>query len=229
MLKDIAARKIQSIVNLGDSLFGPIDPLGTAKHLMNNTNIVNIMGNCDQILLDKESNSATYKFVSPMINNEIENWIRTFKDTWVFEDILFCHGSPFHNDKYLLEEVNEMGVVSYKNPNQIAAELEEVPQQFLFCGHSHVFKTFYLSNGKLIINSGSVGLPAYYDDEPFPHVMESFSPYAEYVIAYKTAEKNWSIEHVMIHYDWEKASSIAKANGREDYAFALRTGRALVR
>lgn len=48
VLKDISARDIQLIVNLGDSLFGPIDPLGTAKQLMDNKKIINIMGNCDQ-------------------------------------------------------------------------------------------------------------------------------------------------------------------------------------
>lgn len=42
-------------------MFGPIDPLGTAKQLMNNKNIINIMGNCDEILLKEESKSAICK------------------------------------------------------------------------------------------------------------------------------------------------------------------------
>ncbi|RED59172.1 metallophosphoesterase family protein [Cohnella lupini] len=226
VLKDISARDIQLIVNLGDSLFGPIDPLGTAKQLMDNKNIINIMGNCDQILLNDESNSATFRFVKPMLDDVIKEWIRSFKDTWVFEDLLFCHGTPLINDQYLLEEVNEFSV-SYKNPDQLSMELEEVPQNYIFCGHSHVFRMIYLPNGKFIVNSGSVGLPAYKDELPFPHVMESNSPYAVYVIAYKTQEKNWIIEHIMIHYDWDKASSIAEENGREDYAFAIKTGRAI--
>ncbi|MNZ78294.1 phosphodiesterase [compost metagenome] len=210
VLKDIAARNIQSIVNLGDSLFGPIDPLGTAKQLMDNKNIINIMGNCDQILLNEESNSATFKFVKPMINIEIMEWIRTFETTWVFENLLFCHGTPFLNDQYLLEEVNENSVVSYKKPDQLSLELAEVPQNYIFCGHSHVFKMVYLPDGKFIVNSGSVGLPAYEDELPFPHLMESNSPYADYVIACKTTAEIWSLEHIMIHYDWEKASSIAE-------------------
>jgi putative phosphoesterase len=226
VLNDISSRNIHLIVNLGDSLFGPIDPLGTAMHLMNNKNIINIMGNCDQILLNDESNSATFQFVKPLINKEIEKWIRSFKDVWVFEDLLFCHGTPFSNNKYLLEEVNEKGV-SYKDSNQLAKELEEVSQNYIFCGHSHVFKTIYLLDGKFVINSGSVGLPAYYDDEPFPHVMESNSPYANYVIAHKIKQNNWSIEHVMVHYDWERSSSIAEENGRHDYAFAIKTGKAI--
>ncbi|MDQ0496780.1 metallophosphoesterase family protein [Paenibacillus brasilensis] len=226
VLKDISVRDIQLIVNLGDSLFGPIDPLGTAKQLLDNKNIINIMGNCDEILLKEESNLATYKFVKPLLNNEIKNWISSFKKTWVIEDLLFCHGTPFLNDQYLLEEVDEDGV-RYKSLDHLSMELERVPQNYIFCGHSHVFRTAYLSNGKLIINAGSVGLPAYDDELPYPHVMESNSPYAEYVIAYKTAAtKKWSFEHVMIHYDWDKASSIAEDNGRKDYAFAIKSGRA---
>ncbi|WP_223067377.1 metallophosphoesterase family protein [Paenibacillus caui] len=227
VLKDISNRGISSIVNLGDSLFGPIDPLGTAQQLMAHKNIIHIMGNCDQILLAEDINSATYKFVKPLTNNEIENWIRTFKDTWVFEDILFCHGTPFLNDRYLLEEVDGSGV-RYKKPDQLSKELQEVPQHYIFCGHSHVFKAIFLPTGKFIVNSGSVGLPAYYDDLPFPHAMESNSPHAEYVIAHKASGITWSIEHVMVHYDWEKASSITNKNGREDYAYAVKTGRAFL-
>lgn len=207
-------------------MFGPIDPVGTARLLMNNTDTIKIMGNCDQILLKEESNSATFKFVKPFINDEIEQWIRSSKNTWEFEDLLFCHGTPFSNEQYLLEEVKEMGV-QYKNQEQLLMELVEVPHHYIFCGHSHVFRTIYLPNGKLIVNSGSVGLPAYDDEEPFPHVMESNSPYADYVIAHKTEDGNWSIEHIMIHYDWDKASSIAEDNGRRDYAFAIKTGRVL--
>lgn len=225
VLKDISARDIQFIVNLGDSLFGPIDPLGTAKQLMDNKHIINIMGNCDEILLEKDSNSATYKFVKPILNHEIKTWISSFKKTWVFEDLFFCHGTPFLNNEYLLEEVNEDGV-RYKSLERLSIELEKVPQNVIFCGHSHVVRTAYLPDGKTIINAGSVGLPAYDDELPYPHVMESNSPYADYVIAYKTATNSWSFEHVMIHYDWDKASSIAEANGRQDYAVAIKTGRA---
>lgn len=88
-------------------------------------------------------------------------------------------------------------------------------------------KSIYLPSGKLIVNVGSVGLPAYDDELPFPHVMESCSPYAEYVIAYQDTRKKWNIEHVSVQYDWDIASSIAGENGRNDYAFAIKTGRVL--
>lgn len=81
---------------------------------------------------------------------------------------------------------------------------------------------------QLIVNVGSVGLPAYKEELPFPHVMESNSPHAVYVIANKEQGDTWNIEHMMIHYDWDQASTIAEDNGREDYACAIKTGRAFM-
>ncbi|MEO2204680.1 metallophosphoesterase family protein [Paenibacillus pabuli] len=223
VLQDIAARNIELIVNLGDSLFGPVDPLATARLLMDHKNIVHVMGNCDEILLQKENPSETFQFVKPLLDLEIENWIRSFHRTWAYEDLLFCHATPWAHDQYLLEEVTAEGV-QYKDTLQLANELLEVQQRFIFCGHSHVFQTKYLPERKVIVNVGSVGLPAYYDDLPYPHVMESNSPYADYAIAYRNVKGNWDMEHIMVEYDWERASSMAQANGREDYAVAIRTG-----
>ncbi|WP_435921395.1 metallophosphoesterase family protein [Paenibacillus sp. DYY-L-2] len=223
VLEDISSRGIQSIVNLGDSLFGPIDPSGTAELLREHSSIVHIMGNCDQILLRESSSSATFRFVKPLLDEEMEEWIRSFRNQWVYEDLLFCHGTPYCNDRYLLEEVDGNGV-RVKSHHQLLSELKDIVQNYIFCGHSHVKKSVYLPDGKLIVNAGSVGLPAYEDELPFPHIMESGSPHAEYVIARKKGEY-WNIEHVMVRYDWEMASSMAKYNGREDYAIALKTGR----
>lgn len=225
VLKDIASRRIPLIVNLGDALLGPIDPLGTARMLMAQPHLVNIMGNCDQILLESESQSASYQFVKPLLTSDIEQWISTFQSSWAWEQLFFCHGTPFANNRYLMEEVTASGVI-LKDPAQLALELQDIAYPYLFCGHSHVYKRIYLPDGKLIVNAGSVGLPAYEDEEPLPHVMESHTPHAEYVIARKHIN-GWSTEHISLPYDWEQASAIARSNGREDYAYALRTGHAL--
>ncbi|MBJ8008544.1 metallophosphoesterase family protein [Bacillus cereus] len=36
VLKDISRRKVEMIINLGDSVYGPLDPLGTIGILMSN-------------------------------------------------------------------------------------------------------------------------------------------------------------------------------------------------
>lgn len=36
VLKDLERRKVEMIINLGDSVYGPLDPLGTIEILMKN-------------------------------------------------------------------------------------------------------------------------------------------------------------------------------------------------
>jgi hypothetical protein len=41
-----------------------------------------------------------------------------------------------------------------------------------------------LTTGALVLNPGSVGWPAYNDDDhPYPHVMEAGTPHARYAVA----------------------------------------------
>lgn len=225
VLEDIKSRKIDRIVNLGDTLYGPVDPLGTAALLMDKPHVINIMGNCDQALLATAGDAATYQFVKPLLTQAVIKWLATFQFTWVYNELLFCHGTPFRNDRYLLEEVTEHGV-RIKHTGQLLMELETVPQSWIFCGHSHVPRTICLPDGKTVVNAGSVGLPAYDDELPYPHVMESHTPFADYAVVYRSGA-HWALEHIMLPYDWEKASALALANGRKDYAHAIRTGRAL--
>ncbi|WP_412679676.1 metallophosphoesterase family protein [Brevibacillus choshinensis] len=226
VLSDIAERGIDTIVNLGDVLFGPIAPLETAERLMANPDIISIMGNCDRILLQEESESLTFQQVKPLLTSDHLEWIRTFRKTWVYEDILFCHGTPFSDEEYLLEEVIDSGAVG-KSLSAITQQLQSTPQDIIVCGHTHLPKSVQLPEGKLVINPGSVGFPAYYEDAPFPHVMESMSPHAKYAILWHT-KHGWKVEQVSLPYDWEHASRIAEEKGRPDYGYAIRTGYAYI-
>lgn len=126
--------------------------------------------------------SETFRFVKPLLTEHICEWVRTFEKTRVIEDLLFCHGTPFSDDAYLVEEVTMNGV-RRKMVDVLVKELSAIPQKVIYCGHTHVRSTVWLPDGKMIINPGSVGLPAYYEEEPYPHVMESMTPHAEYGIA----------------------------------------------
>ncbi|QRG67239.1 metallophosphoesterase family protein [Brevibacillus choshinensis] len=222
VLADIAGRGIERIVNLGDVLFGPIAPLETAQRLMAEKNVISIMGNCDRILLEEESESLTFQQVKPLLSQAHLEWIRTFRKTWVFEDILFCHGTPFSDETYLLEEVTERGAGN-KALAIVAEQLQSIEQRIIVCGHTHLPKSVQLPDGKLVLNPGSVGFPAYYEESPHPHVMESMSPHAKYAILWPS-ELGWTIEQIMLPYDWEQASRVAEDKGRPDYGYAIRTG-----
>jgi len=63
-------------------------------------------------------------------------------------------------------------------------------------------------------------LPAYDDDAPVPHVMESFSPHARYA----TMEGS-TISFHHVEYDWNTAARKASELGREDWARGIATGR----
>ena len=77
----------------------------------------------------------------------------------------------------------------------------------------------------MIINPGSVGLPSYSDDQPYPHVMETGTPQARYAVLTRNAA-GWEVEQVSVAYDHEQAAAVAERNGRSDWAAWLKTGRA---
>ncbi|RYY08178.1 MAG: hypothetical protein EOP43_00770 [Sphingobacteriaceae bacterium] len=100
----------------------------------------------------------------------------------------------------------------------------EVIEQIILCGHSHVNRVIRLSNRKIILNPGSVGLPAYLGNTKVSFAMESMTPHAKYALIY--ADKNSiNIAQINCSYDWNAASATALKNGREDWAQGLLYGR----
>jgi predicted phosphodiesterase len=145
-------------------------------------------------------------------------------------DVALCHGSPRSDIEYLLETpVGEQARLA--TPDEIEERLgDRIPSYIglLACGHSHVPRSVRLASGLLIVNPGSVGLPAYDDDHPYPHSsfhrIETGSPDARYAIAEKR-DGQWLCELVSVHYDHESAAQQADQRDRPDWAHALRTGR----
>lgn len=224
VLQDIDRRGIQQIVNLGDHLTGPLDPAGTAD-LLTQRVMVNISGNDDRELFSPDDQlSISQRYTREHITPAHLNWLRVLPATRVVADELFlCHGDLF-DSQYLLEQVTTSGVFLRSTPD-IATSVTAIAHSVILCGHSHVARTVALPQGKLIINPGSVGLPAYAEETPLPHVMESGSPHARYAILYKTQDE-WQVEHIQIPYDWDHAAHVARVNQRPDWAESLSTGRA---
>jgi predicted phosphodiesterase len=140
------------------------------------------------------------------------------------DDILLCHGTPWADDMYLLEEVTPDGA-RMKRTEELAPILHGITARLVLCGHSHHTRAVQMPDGTLVVNPGSVGLPGYAADSPHPHVMESGSPHARYAILARSGG-NWQVEHHVIIYDWESAARLAERQGRPDWAAWLRTGRA---
>jgi predicted phosphodiesterase len=228
VLADIDRRGIAEIVDLGDSLQGPLDPAGTVARLLARR-IASINGNCDRMLLDPATPpSATLTFDREALAPEHVTWLRALPPIATLHDeILCCHGTPQSDTAYLLETPTVRGGV-LRPSEEIAADLVGVAQRVVLCGHSHVPRAVWLPDGRLVVNPGSVGLPAYNHDEPFAHIMEAGSPHARYAILSRSpdAPAAWAVEHVAVPYDWARAAEVARRRGREDWAQPLLAGRA---
>ncbi len=85
-----------------------------------------------------------------------------------------------------------------------------------------------LPSGLLIVNPGSVGLPAYDDDHPTAladsHRIETGSTDARYAVVEKVRGQ-WRCELISLPYDHEAMARLADLHGRPEWAHALRTGR----
>lgn len=227
VLEDILRKGVRDLINLGDIFYGPLDPAGTAE-VLDKYPMDTVQGNEDRIIYEttekKLTNPALEYVASRLPDQEIE-WLRQLPKTKVVHrEIFLCHGTPHNDSEYLLEEVRE-DLVAMRPLTEIEKAVRDIDCPVILCGHSHVAKTLRLQDGRLIVNAGSVGLPAYSDDWPQFHRMEAGSPHASYVLLKKT-DKGWDFEHVKVVYDWEKAANRAEENGRKDWEQWLRTGRA---
>jgi putative phosphoesterase len=226
VMLDIKRRGIATVLNLGDCVYGSLDPAGTIERLMS-ANIVTIAGNQDREVFDQSESvrsSRDQHFVTSQLSAAQLDWLERLPPTHIIGDIFLCHGTPASDLIYLLEHVTEYGV-SLREGAAVMADLSEVRQEVVVCGHSHVPRTVWLPDGRLVVNPGSVGVPAYEDDLPFPHVMEAGSPHTRYAVLTRQSG-GWVIEHVALPYPWGQAAEVARRNGRSDRARWIETGRA---
>lgn len=223
-MQDIDRRGIQQIVNLGDHLTGPLDPAGTAD-LLSTRDMLSICGNDDRALFSPaEELSSSQRYTREHLTRAHLSWLRALPETAVVAEALFvCHGDLF-DAPYLLEHVEASGVW-LRNTREIEASISAIVQSVILCGHSHVPRTVALLQGQLIVNPGSVGLPAYTMETPVSYVMESGSPHARYALLYQE-QHGWQVEHIQVPYVWEQAAQVAQGNQRADWAQWLTTGRA---
>jgi predicted phosphodiesterase len=243
VMEDIQRRQIDTVVNLGDTLSGPLLPQETAV-LMRSLNWLHVAGNHDRqvLTLPLERQNLSDAFTTQATDGATKSWMAQHAnpcDARLHEgrmwpdhlgpDVALCHGSPRSDVEYLLETV--VGEVAFlATAADIEARLDHrvAPHiTLLACGHSHVPRSVRTATGLLIVNPGSVGLPAYDDDHPLPqsayHRIEMGSPDARYAVVEKV-NGEWCCELISVAYDFESMAAVADHNGRPDWAHALRTG-----
>ncbi|HWQ45243.1 MAG TPA: metallophosphoesterase family protein [Longilinea sp.] len=225
VLADIHRRGISQILNLGDTVYGSLEPQATVDRLMS-LPVVSVLGNEDTVLIDPPAViSPTVDFTLHSLNQIALGWFGAQTLIKVIDDqLLLCHGTPMSNQEYLLEDISR-GIMVLRSSDEIVRRLPGNPPAAILCGHSHNPRVVSLPGGRVVINPGSVGLQAYTDDVGGFHKMETGSPHTRYAILTPTGQ-GWQVDLVVLPYPWEKAASTARKNGRMDWAAWLETGKA---
>lgn len=224
VVRDFARREVDRVVNLGDSLSGPLLPRETARFLMGR-DWVHLAGNHERQVLEGGPGRwiASDEFTQSQLGPGELAWMASLKpDARVDRDVFLCHGTPTSDDEYFLETV-EVGRVRPASLEEVDSRLGEVDASLILCGHTHVPRAVRSSGGHLVVNPGSVGLPAFDDTHPHPHVIETGSPDARYAIVERAAGA-WISELIAVPYDHEKMARLARDRRREEWARALSSG-----
>ncbi|MDO5086247.1 MAG: metallophosphoesterase family protein [Comamonadaceae bacterium] len=229
VLACLRAQGIAQVVNLGDSLSGPLWPLETAQCLMQQ-GWPTLAGNHERQLLSlpPERMGASDAYAHARLSPAVFDWLRQLPATLrPAPDVLLCHGTPGSDRHYFLHSM-VAGRMRLATAQEIDERLGGERARLVACGHTHLPGVLQTARGQTLVNPGSVGLPAYDDDRPEPHVVENGSPHARYAVAERLPAASGSAWAVTLHavpYDHEAAARQAERNARPDWAHALRTGR----
>ena len=225
VLADIRAQGIADIVNLGDHLSGPLEAGRTADILMA-LDLPTVRGNHDRYLIElAESRMHEWEADAfAQLTPAHLDWLRDQPPTLVWRDEVFlCHATPGDDNRYWLEGVSPDGHVHLKPLAEIEALAAGIAQPLILCGHSHIPRIVRLRDGRLIVNPGSVGGPAYDDDAPHVHKVEAGAPFASYAVLEKT-DAGWLTAFRQVPYDHAAMARLATEKDRPDWARGLAFG-----
>ncbi|WP_426625517.1 metallophosphoesterase family protein [Leifsonia sp. McL0607] len=228
VLEALRTMQVDVLTNLGDHLSGGVDPAATADLLLA-TSAVSVRGNHERQLLEypRHRMGASDGLAADTISNEHRRWLRALPvRAEAAPGVLAFHGGPEDDLVYLLETVTPEGVRPATEAEVVErlGETEIDGYSLLLSGHTHLQRQLRLRSGALVVNPGSVGMPAYREDGPTPHVIEAGSPHARFAVLDDAAGR-WDATFHAIEYPWDEAAEAAQANGRHDVVHALLTGR----
>ncbi|MBB3287783.1 MULTISPECIES: metallophosphoesterase family protein [Rhizobium] len=225
VLADIRRQGITEIVNLGDCFSGPLTAGKTADMLLE-LNAPTVRGNHDRYLIElaPEAMHVSDRAAHSELTERHLEWLRALPISTVYRDETYlCHATPADDNVYWLESVSSDGQVYLKPIEEIEALAAGIDFPLILCGHTHIPRAVRLRDGRLIVNPGSVGCPAYDDDLPYHHKVEAGNPFASYAILEKTGN-SWLPVFRQVAYDHMAMATLAAQNGREEWASGLATG-----
>lgn len=224
VVADLTRRGVDAVVNLGDSLSGPLLPLETARFLVARE-WIHIAGNHERqmLTLDAAGWGPSDAYAHSQLSGDELRWMASLDSMGrIADDVLLCHGTPRSDAEYFLETVEPAGV-RMATAGEVEDRLNGAGAAVVACGHTHVPRAMRSARGQLIVNPGSVGLPAFDDTVPIPHVIETGSPDARYAIIERHGNA-WSSALVSVPYDHGSMARLARLHHRPDWERALLTG-----
>lgn len=220
VLADARAQRCTSLVNLGDVFHGPLDPGRTARLLeaADADAAPTVGGNEDRALVDAQTlaHDTIAQHARAALSTGWLSWLRELPVSRTLDNgIALCHGTPERDDVYLLERVAD-DRLEPRPADQIAADLARIDARVVLCAHSHLPRRVDLDDGRIVVNPGSVGVPAYRARRPQPHTVSSGDPRARYAILTGTPE-GWDLELRAVPYDVAAAQAAAAKAGFPDW------------
>ncbi|WP_125777050.1 metallophosphoesterase family protein [Antribacter gilvus] len=228
VLASIEGQEIDHVINLGDIASGAVDPRGTLEVLALRADIRTVSGNHERhvLTLPVDEMGPSDRLAAEELTEPQRAWIAELPTTLEpVPGVLAFHGSPDDDLCYLTGTLTPEGMREATD-EEIVERLGAAYGRYALylCGHTHLQAVRRLPDGSLVVNPGSVGWPAYQDDDPYPYRVEAGTPDARYAIV-EGDGGSWSAQLVALAYDHEWAAERAESRDRPGVAHALRTGR----
>lgn len=223
VLADIAALNITDVVNLGDHVTGPLEASRTADLLIER-DFPSIRGDQDRILLELRATGTSRRGEFRELEPRHFDWLAAQPATLRFRDEVFlCHGAPNDDAAFWLDAPTADGSVRQQPIEAIERQAEGIDASLILCAHTHIPRVIRLTDGRLVVNPGSVGLPGYTGTKPVPYKVETGTPDACYAILEKMPH-GWSATIRYVPYDGSSMAALARRKGLHDWASAIETG-----
>jgi predicted phosphodiesterase len=216
VLRDIALRAPDLIVNLGDCATSPLWPRETLE-LLATQRMLTVRGNHDRLIAEPPARMPpSMRFTYDALTAGQRAVLGALPPSLSIEpDVLAVHGTPSSDSQYLLERLVD-DRLSLNGRGELDRRLGDTTARLVFCGHSHHQHSAFASSGRLIVNPGAVGCPRYADNDD-RELAESGSPHARFAVATRRGSRR-SIELVVLEYNWRPVVIRATENGRGDWA-----------
>lgn len=161
VLEDIRKADVDHVLVGGDLAWGP-EPRQVMDLLMQyKDQFIFVKGNADREVADRhgteqgldDATAEINRWCADQLTNEQLSFLRGMASEKILDvsglgEVLFVHCSPRSDEEAIRYNTAE---------EEIRPMLENVPQQTIVCGHTHI-QFDRIVDGKRIVNAGSVGL-----------------------------------------------------------------------